>query len=149
MIIDKIENSGLYVKLGKRIARAIKYMNSTDFSGLEPGKYEIQKDDIFAIVNEYETKDLQDCKLEAHRKYIDIQYMYSGVELIGVAALSGQKPVEEYNENNDCVFFKDDTSFIKMTAGMFAVFFPDDLHMPAVKANGKSKVKKIVIKVKV
>ena len=57
--------------------------------------------------------------------------------------------MEEYNENNDCVFFKEETSFIKMTDGMFAVLFPEDLHMPGVKANGKSKVKKIVIKVRV
>ncbi len=149
MIIDKIENSGLYVTVGKRIARALKYINSTDFSGLGSGRYEIKNEDIFAIVNEYETKDIKDCKLEAHRKYIDIQYIYSGVELIGVAPLINQTPSEEYNEKNDCVFFMEDTSFIKMTAGMFAIFFPDDLHMPGVKANGISKVKKIVVKVRV
>lgn len=149
MIIDKIENSGLYADLGKRIAKALKYINSTDFSVLGPGRYEIKNNKIFAIVNVYETKSPEDCKLEAHRKYIDIQYIYSGAELIGVAPLSGQKPVEKYNKNSDCVFFKEETSFIKMTAGMFAIFFPQDLHMPGVKANEKSKVKKIVIKVRV
>ncbi|UCH13774.1 MAG: YhcH/YjgK/YiaL family protein [Bacteroidales bacterium] len=149
MIIDRIENSGLYLNLGNRIARAFNYINSTDFSKTEPGKYEIDSDNIFAVVNEYETKDIKDCALEAHRKYIDIQYMYSGAELIGVAPLVNQTPVKEYSEEKDCVFFNEETSLVKMTGGMFAIFFPGDLHMPGVKADGPSKVKKIVVKVRI
>lgn len=149
MIIDRVENSDLYLNLGKRIARAFNYINSTDFSRTEPGKYEVENKDIFAVVNEYETKDINDCALEAHRKYIDIQYMYSGVELIGVAPLVNQIPVKEYNDEKDCVFFNEETSLVKITAGMFAIFFPGDLHMPGVKANGLSKVKKIVVKVRI
>jgi len=149
MIIDRIENSSLYLNLGKRIAKAFKYINSTDFSRIEPGKYEVENDNIFAIVNEYNTKDVNDCALEAHRKFIDIQYIYSGVELIGVASLENQIPVEEYNENKDCIFFNEETSLIKMTAGMFAIFFPDDLHMPGVKADSISEVKKVVVKVRI
>jgi len=149
MIIDKIENSGLYLDLGKKIAKAFKYIKSTDFSRIEPGRYEIEDDNIFAIVNEYETKDAKDCVLEAHRKFIDIQYIYSGVELIGVAPLVNQIPTTEYDESKDCVFFNEETSFVKMTGGMFAVFFPDDLHMPGVKADSVSEVKKVVIKVRI
>lgn len=149
MIIDRIENSELYLNLGKRIARAFNYINSTDFSRTEPGRYEVENEDIFVVVNEYETKDINDSALEAHRKYIDIQYMYSGVELIGVAPLVNQTPVKKYNEEKDCVFFNEETSLIKMTGGMFAIFFPGDLHMPGVKANGLSKVKKIVVKVRI
>ncbi len=149
MIIDRIENSEHYLNLGKRIARAFDYINSTDFSKIEPGKYEIDSDSIFAMVNEYETKDIKDCALEAHRKYIDIQYMYSGTELIGVTSLVNQIPVKEYNQEKDCVFFNEETSLIKMNAGMFAIFFPGDLHMPGVKENGLSNVKKIVVKVRI
>ncbi len=148
MIIDKIENSDLYLNVGKRIAKALKYINSTDFSSIEPGKYEIEDDNIFAIVNEYETKNINDCLLEAHRKFIDIQYIHSGVELIGVASLANQIPTREYDESKDCVFFSEETSLVRMTSGMFAVFFPDDLHMPGVKADSVSKVKKVVIKVR-
>jgi YhcH/YjgK/YiaL family protein len=148
MIIDKIENSGLYLNLGTRIAKAFKYLNSADLSEIKPGRYEIEDDNIYAIVNEYKTKDAKDCKLEAHRKFIDIQYICSGMELVGVASFVNQTPVEEYDENRDCVFFNEETSYIKMTAGMFAVFFPDDLHMPGVKADSVSEVKKVVIKVR-
>jgi YhcH/YjgK/YiaL family protein len=149
MIIDRIENSGLYLNLGNRIAKALKYLNSTDLSGIKPGRYEVEDDNIYAIVNEYKTKDAKDCVLEAHRKFIDIQYIYSGVELVGVTSLINQIPVEEYDETRDCVFFNEETSFVKMTAGMFAVFFPGDLHMPGVKADSISEVKKVVIKVRI
>ena len=149
MIIDKIENSGLYLNLSKRIAKAFKYVDSTDFSRIEPGRYEIEDDNIFAIVNEYETKNVNDCVLEAHRKFIDIQYICSGVELIGVAPLVNQIPTKEYDETKDCAFFNEETSFVKMTGGMFAIFFPDDLHMPGVKTDSISKVKKVVIKVRI
>ncbi len=149
MIIDKIENSGLYLNLGKRIAKAFKYINSTDFSRIEPGRYEIENDNIFAIVNEYETKNVSDCVLEAHRKFIDIQYICSGVELIGVAPLVNQIPTKEYDESKDCAFFNEETSFVEMTGGMFAIFFPDDLHMPGVKTDSILKVKKVVIKVRI
>jgi YhcH/YjgK/YiaL family protein len=149
MIIDRIENSGLYLNLGNRIAKALKYLNSTDLSGIKPGRYEVEDDNIYAIVNEYKTKDAKDCVLEAHRKFIDIQYIYSGVELAGVTSLINQIPVEEYDETRDCVFFNEETSFVKMTAGMFAVFFPGDLHMPGVKADSISEVKKVVIKVRI
>lgn len=149
MIIDKIENSSLYLSVGKRIAKAFEYINSKDFSGIEPGRYEIEDGNIFAIVNEYETKNVNDCVLEAHRKFIDIQYIYSGVELIGVAPLVDQIPTIEYDESKDCVFFNEETSFVKMTGGMFAVFFPDDLHMPGVKADSVLKIKKVVVKVRI
>jgi YhcH/YjgK/YiaL family protein len=149
MIIDKIENSGLYLNLSKRIAKAFKYVDSTDFSRIEPGRYEIEDDNIFAMVNEYETKNVSDCILEAHRKFIDIQYICSGVELIGVAPLVNQIPTKEYDETKDCAFFNEETSFVKMTGGMFAIFFPDDLHMPGVKTDSISKVKKVVIKVRI
>lgn len=149
MIIDRIENSGLYLNLGNRIARAFKYLNSTDLSKIKPGKHEVEDDNIYAIVNEYKTKDAKDCKLEAHRKFIDIQYIYSGIELIGVASLMNQTPVEEYDESRDCVFFNEETSFIKMAAGMFAIFFPDDMHMPGIKADSVSDVKKVVVKVRI
>ena len=149
MIIDRIENSEFYLNLGKRIARAFKYLNSTDLSGIKPGRYKVEDDNIYAIVNEYTTKDAKDCVLEAHRKFIDIQYICSGVEFVGVTSLVNQTPVEEYDETRDCVFFNEETSYIKMTAGMFAVFFPGDLHMPGVKADSISEVKKVVIKVRI
>ena len=101
------------------------------------------------MVQEYDSRKIEDCKLEAHRKYIDIQFIVSGEEQIGVNLLKDQPSMNGYNENNDIIFFEGDSSLVKMEAGMFAIFYPDDLHMPGVKVDQSLKVKKVVVKVQV
>lgn len=148
MVIDKIGNSELYKCLHPRFAKAFEYIHNTDFSQLIDGKYQIEQDDIFALVQEYNTKDSKNAKLEAHKKYIDIQYIDSGAELIGVAPFNNETPVVDEPEK-DIAFYEGEASFIKLEAGMFAIFFPTDLHMPSIKSNQPAKVKKVVIKVSV
>ena len=104
MIIDKIENSELYKSLHPRFDKAFEFIYKTDFSQLADGKYEIENDDIFAMVQEYNTKDKTEAKLEAHQKYIDIQYIHSGVELIGVAAFKDQVPISN-DPKKDIAFY--------------------------------------------
>ena len=146
MILDKIENSKHYENLHPLFAKAYEYLHKTDFSNLADGKYEIENDKLFAMVQEYNTKEESEGKPEAHRKYIDIQYIHSGVELIGVATLNNQTLISN-EPDKDLAFYESETSFIKLESGMFAVFFPDDLHMPGIKLNQCAKVKKVVIKV--
>ncbi len=148
MVIDKIENYRLYANLSEKIAKAFAYINENDLTQTESGKYEIDNDDIFAIVQEYDTKEKNECKLEGHNKFIDIQYIIDGVELIGVTSLTNQIPIFK-NEKDDYAFYESDSSIIKIETGMFAIFFPDDLHMPGIQFNQISKVKKVVIKVRV
>jgi YhcH/YjgK/YiaL family protein len=149
MIIDKLSNSQLYSGLGERINKAFAYLKQTDFSKMELGKYEIDGDNIFALVNEYNTKDQSEGKLEAHKKYIDVQFVAKGSELMGYAPLENQLVIDAYNEQNDITFFNGDKSFTLVEEGMFAIFFPSDVHLPGIKVNEKSFVKKVVIKVKV
>lgn len=149
MIIDKLSNSQLYSGLGERINQAFAYLKQTDFSKMELGKYEIDGEKIFALVNEYNTKDKSEGKLEAHKKYIDVQFVAKGSEQMGYAPLENQQVVDEYNEQNDITFFIGEKSFTQIDEGMFAIFFPTDVHLPGIKVNEKSYVKKVVIKVKV
>jgi len=146
MILDKLENSKQYESLHPLFAKAFEYIRNTDFSELSDGKYEIENDKLFAMVQEYNTKDETEAKPEAHRKYIDIQYIHSGVELIGIAILNDQIQISNEPEK-DLAFYESETSFIKLEAGMFAVFFPEDLHMPGIKLKQSAKVKKVVVKV--
>jgi len=147
MIIDTIKNKKHYT-LKKDILHGLKYLEVTDLSSLQIGKYEIKKDKIFAMVDEYNTKNKEDCSLEAHRKYIDLQYIISGEELIGYAPLEQQKIYKEYDSENDIIFYEEEPSFTKLKQGMFAIFYPTDLHMPGIKIIESKKVKKIVIKIK-
>lgn len=106
MIIDKIENAHLYKGLGNRIEKAFEYINNTDLKKITPGKYETDDENIFALINEYKTKLESEGKLEAHRKYIDVQYVISGEELIGYTPLGNQIILEPYKEENDVEFSK-------------------------------------------
>ena len=149
MILDKIENSHLYSGLSKRIKKAFDYIRATDLKNIKPGKYEIDGENIFALISEYKTKSEAEGKLEAHRKYIDVQYVISGEEKMGYVPLNGQQILEPYKEENDIIFFAGEKSFTKVSSGMFAIFFPGDVHMPGVMTKESSPVKKLVIKVRV
>jgi YhcH/YjgK/YiaL family protein len=149
MIIDKIANSHIYNGLGKRIEKAFEYINYTDLKNIQPGKYEIDKENIFALITEYKTKLESEGKLEAHRKYIDVQYVISGEELMGYSPLGNLQILEPYKEENDIVFFTGEKSFTKVLSGMFAIFFPEDVHMPGINTGKISEVKKLVIKVRI
>jgi YhcH/YjgK/YiaL family protein len=149
MIIDKIENSKLYEGISQRIKEAFDYIRNTDLKNIKPGKYEIDGENIFALISEYKTKAESEGKLEAHRKYIDVQYVISGEELMGYAPLGIQQFLESYKDENDINFFNGEKSFTKVLSGMFAIFFPEDVHMPGISTGKISNVKKLVIKVRI
>jgi YhcH/YjgK/YiaL family protein len=149
MIIDKLSDSHFYSGLGERINNVFAYLKETNFSSLESGKYEIDGDNIFAIVAEYQTKDESIGLPESHKRYIDVQYVADGCELMGYGPLGNQEIIENYNEENDITFYNGECSLIKMDAGMFAIFFPGEVHLPGIMVNEISFVKKIVVKVKV
>lgn len=150
MVIDTLQNAILYYNLGPKFVKAFRYLTENDFTQVPKGKYEIDGTDIFAIVNEYDTVPASGEKMEAHKKYIDVQYIVSGQELIGHDWLRQQTPVKEYDETADYWLFGEPPAFFsKLQQGMFAVFFPTDLHMPNIMVKQPSPVKKVVVKVSV
>jgi YhcH/YjgK/YiaL family protein len=148
MIVDKISNYKLYSKINEKFETAFKYITETDLFNLPDGKYEIDGENLFALVQEYNTKNESDLKPESHFHYIDIQYMISGSENIGIAVLENQKPVI-VDAENDYAFYECATHLLLLKQGMFAVFFPDDLHMPGIKIKQSEKVKKLVLKLRI
>ena len=146
MILDTIENYGLYNAINNRIAKGFDFLRTTDLDAIPSGKHDIDGDTIFALVQEYKTKPLNECKLESHKKYIDIQYVIRGEEMMGVTTHNNQK-VLEVNEEKDYTFYEGTTSLVRVSKGMFTIFFPDDLHQPCVQTESAAEVKKVVIKV--
>ena len=146
MVIDKIENYTLYANLTERLAKGFEFIINTDLVQIEPGTYEIENKSVFAIVQDYDTKEIKDCVLEGHTKYIDIQYIVQGTELMGVVIKKDQKAISS-DLDKDYTFYEGTTSFVRVEEGMFTIFFPDDLHMPCVQAGESSRVKKVVVKV--
>ncbi|UKJ06109.1 YhcH/YjgK/YiaL family protein [Solitalea lacus] len=150
MIIDKLSNAERYYPLGDLFIKGFNYLVNTDFSNIETGKYEIEGEKLFAIVNEYETIDAANEKMEAHRKYIDIQFWISGEELVGHDILTNQPIFKEYDEEKDFLLAANQPKyFTLMQSGMFAIYFPSDLHMPCIKNEKSTHVKKVVLKVAV
>jgi YhcH/YjgK/YiaL family protein len=146
MILDSLENYQLYSTINERIAKGFDFLIHTDLEAIPSGKHNIDGDTIFALVQEYQTKPLAECKLESHKKYIDIQYVIRGEEFMGVTTKNNQTIVE-VNEEKDYTFYEGSTSLVRISKGMFTIFFPDDLHQPCVQTEFASEVKKVVIKV--
>jgi hypothetical protein len=93
--INRKEFAVSYFKNRGKWDKAFNFLKSNDLPGLEIKRYDIDGDNLFAPVSEYMTKNEEDAKYEAHQKYIDIQYVVSGKELIGVAPISKRKDTIE------------------------------------------------------
>ena len=147
MIVDLVANIGQYKTLGDRMAVAIDYIQKNDFKTMAPGKYTIDGDAVFAMVNEYDTKEEKEAKPETHKKYIDIQLMVSGTECMGYLPLIGQPSSVAYNPDKDVEFYLLKCSLIEVNEGMFAIFYPQDIHQPGVLKGTSAPIKKVVVKV--
>lgn len=148
MIFDTLKNVDNYKGLG-RVYDALKFLSETDFSKIELGRYELDGDNIFYMVQSYDT-DPDKTISEAHKKYIDIQYMVEGEEIIGVADISEDKELTEAKEENDVWFYDCKTEPLTLSAGKYMVLYPNDLHCPGVATKGKALTcRKVVVKVKV
>ena len=115
--------------------------------GAVVGKYPLE-DGAYVSVQEYTTKARRDAKYEAHKKFIDIQMILSGKELIAVTPIEKMEISDEYNPEKDVMFFKhnDECTDYLLEAGDFLILNPEDVHMPGVCVNEKSSVRKIVVK---
>ena len=149
MIIDSLKNAGLYYGVSSRLKLALEYLKKTDFESMDLGRYEIDGTNVYALVQQYETKSIEQGAWEAHRKYIDVQYVYSGSELMGYSYIHEIKVAKEYNESGDYLLLKGEGNFFKVEAGSFVVFLPEDAHMPCISIVEAEKVKKVVVKVAV
>ena len=150
MITDKLERAQTYDKLGAGIAAGLAFLRRTDLATLTTGKHVIDGDKLFAIVQEYDTLDAYSEKMEAHKKYIDIQYLCTGRELVGLALLDGQMPSQPYSEKEDYMLFDERPDyFAPLGNDTFMIFYPTDLHMPCIRMEVAARVRKIVVKVAV
>ena len=105
MIIDQLNNAVFYRGLSRRIAAGLKFLAQTDCRSLAPGRHAIDGDNVFALAQEYQTKPRSQGVWEAHRRYIDIQYVVSGIEIMGYAPISALAVTQPYSAEKDCALF--------------------------------------------
>jgi len=145
MIVDKLANWNLY-GFSPLVARAFELLCDPSVQALPDGRHELDGERIVALPQGYTTKAVADGRLEAHRKYIDIQFIVSGEERMGWAPLEGLNG--SFDESKDLGFYDGAFDMVSVSAGMFAVFYPHDAHAPCLDPkSGFCRVRKIVVKV--
>jgi len=132
MILDTIDNTRLYLGLHAGFAKAFEILTDKTLTQKEDGKYPVDGDKIYYTIQRYTTKPPNEGNLEAHRKYIDIQFLLTGQEILGYAPLKGLTTAEVYNPQKDIAFFNTpkDITKVKLEPGLFCILFPDDAHFP-------------------
>lgn len=148
MILSALSQSERYTKLHPLFQYAFEYIRNTDLFALAPGRYQLLGDDLIAIVEQVPAKTKEMAKLEAHRKYIDIQLVLEGDENMGWKPLADcLNPVSEHSAERDIRFFHDaPASYVPVPPDHFCIFFPEDAHAPLV---GSGTLRKVIFKVAV
>ncbi len=151
MITDLLEQRRRYTSLAPRFAVAFEFLEKLP-ADQPDGRCDIDGDNCFALVQTYNTKPLSQAKFEAHRRYIDIQFIQAGRETILWSPLVALTEVTQpYATEKDIAFFANPPQWtpVNLCAGQFAVFFPEDGHAPGVENGGPIEVRKTVIKIRV
>ena len=150
MIFDRLENLPRYAGILPGADEIVKFLSGCA-AAPQPGRYELNGDRLFVNVQEYRTKEFDPDKLEYHRKYIDIQLLFSGGESIFYSPTDGRETAIEYSEQRDCGFKRlpapEAGTEIRLAPGNFAVFFPEEGHIPGVGDGGEAV--KAVVKIAV
>jgi len=148
MIIDRLENIKFYFGIDKDIEIALKFLEKNNFLDVNIGRYEFSNG-IYFMVQEYKTKTIRESFWEAHRRYIDVQYVIRGAERMGYANIRNLEISQEYMEDKDCLILSGDGDFFTVYTGNFAIFYPEDAHMPCLTVKEPRVVKKVVVKIPV
>lgn len=151
MILDTLANHAQYAAISPRFARAFAFLQQLP-ADAAIGRHEIDGEEIFAFVQKHQTKPVAEKLLEVHRKYIDIQYMVKGREIIMWAPLADLKDCTmAFDPAADAALYKciPEMVHIKVLPGQFALLFPEDGHAPSCAWDAPAEVLKVVVKVMV
>jgi biofilm protein TabA len=145
MILDTLDNAARYTGLKTGLSEGFGFLDQPGLEDMADGKYEISGDRVYAIIERTKGRRIEDGKLEAHRKYLDIQFIISGEESMGWSARSALCPSDNYDPERDLEFFDGEPqSIVRVPPGSFAVFLPADAHLPLI---GTGPIHKVVVKV--
>ncbi len=150
MVYDRLDNIAYYKGLSTDIFEGLLFLNAAT-KEIENGVYDINPR-VKAIISEYTTKEVNEYGYEAHREFIDIQYLISGEELICCLPLEYLKETKPYNKDQDAAFYLETTNKpqeLLIGNDYFTILFPQDGHMPQLCIKEPARVKKVVVKVKI
>lgn len=151
MIVANLKDFKRYCYKNDKMERAFKFLQETNLEDLEIGKHLIDGDNIFALVQSYSTRESNLCRFESHERYIDIQFIVSGIEKMSWIPIDKLVVAEDDLSKSDKLLYSDSSignEFI-VHQGQFVVFYPEDGHKACIKVDESNLVKKIVLKVRI
>lgn len=141
LAIQFFKNRGLWEE-------AFNFLKTNNLEKISVGKNELKGKDLYVNVDEYTTLNEEDSVFEAHRRYIDIQYIVYGEEKIGISPLENTKEITPYDNFKDISFLTAKQNNYRIASNeRFFVFFPEDAHRPCVKIGENIKIRKVVVKI--
>jgi biofilm protein TabA len=147
MIMDSIARGAAYAALHPGFAKAFSFLRDTDLAGLPDGRLELDGERLYVLVMTVDGRGRDGARFEAHRRYIDIQAVVHGEDIMGWSPMAACREPLPFDVTKDVGFFGDaPRSWVLVPQGCFALFFPEDVHAPLA---GTGKVKKAVVKVAV
>lgn len=150
MIVTNLSDIARYRGLSANLDKAMAWLMAGDWESLPDGKREIDGEKVFALVQHYNSKAMENCRFETHRNYIDIQMLVSGAEIMEVRPAEGLAVTEPYKPDIEFYATPEPGSVhaVLLAPGMAAILFPEDAHRPCIAVGGVPKaVHKIVLKV--
>lgn len=150
MIADKLTNLNLYPEMHPYEERIFAFVEKATKESLPVGRYDIDGDELFALIQTYNTKPMEEGRFEGHKKYTDIQYLIEGEEYIYWNPVEALTVEDDQTPGADILFFQNDTpqGVTQLSAGVFGLYLPTDAHMPCISVEESTPVKKIVFKIK-
>ena len=148
MILDTLDHANSYCALGRGIANALQMLREGEVIQRPVGRYDFD-DRLYMMTQEYDTRRRADGVWEAHRRYVDLQFVVSGLELMGRANVGALTSRKTYDAALDVELFDGTGDFLHVPANSFAIFYPQDAHMPCMAEDEPSPVRKIVFKIAV
>ncbi|MCP4644176.1 MAG: DUF386 domain-containing protein [bacterium] len=148
MILDTFEHWADYDWRNERMEKAFAWLEAMD-DDIADARYDIDGDNIYCMVQTYETRPLEGHKFEAHRQYTDIQYILKGEEKILWAPQPELTVTDPYEPDAELYALIPNATELVLKQGRFSVFYPRDAHAPSLTLKKKSTVRKAVVKIRV
>lgn len=149
MIFGNIKDKERYNFLDKKVIECFKYAIENNLNEYSRGTYEINGNDIFVNIVDYETVDREERFWEAHKKYIDVHLMLDESEKIALNHIDNLEQ-KEYEEEGDFLPLNgQESAIVTLEKGDFLICYPEDAHMTAIKDDESKHIKKAIFKVKI
>ncbi|MBE6578058.1 MAG: DUF386 domain-containing protein [Ruminococcaceae bacterium] len=141
----------VYAKLNKNFAKVFEIAKAAMTDVPSSGKYYVDGDDCFYMIQEYDTKEPSRARYETHENYIDVQIILRGEEEIRFETLDKLSVETEYNAEKDIAFqhMTDEYDSVRLVSGELSIIYPNEPHAPSLSTdNGQSHVIKLIAKVR-